>query len=94
LTDCFQQLKGIRRFGADHFFGVRSWKDGQDFPPAAPAKFDQIHLRQNGTLTEPDLRQEVVQCNHCNCSQFRSARFESVKRHFGIWHAFVMLSEQ
>jgi hypothetical protein len=32
----------------------------------------------------------VVQCNHYNCSQFRSARFESVKRHFGMLRAFLM----
>jgi hypothetical protein len=27
---------------------------------------------------------------HCNSSQYRSARFESVKRHFGMWRAFLM----
>ncbi len=69
-------------------------KMGRIFPTATPAKFDQIHVRQNGTLTERDLRHEVVQCNHCNGSQFRSARFESVKRHFGMLCAFLMLSEQ
>ena len=57
-------------------------------------KFDQIHIRQNGTLSGRDLRHEVVPCNHCNCSQFRSARFESVKRHFGMLRAFLMLWEQ
>jgi hypothetical protein len=69
-------------------------KLGQDFPTAPSAKFDQIHVRQNGTLTERDLRHEVVQCNHCNSSQFHSASFESVKRRFGMLRAFLMLSEQ
>jgi hypothetical protein len=69
-------------------------KMGRIFRLATPAKFDQIHVRQNGTLTERDLGHEVVQCNHCNGSQFRSARFESVKRHFGMLCAFLMLSEQ
>ena len=45
-------------------------------------------------ITERDLGHGVVQCNHCNCSQFHSARFESVKRHFGMLRAFLMLSEQ
>jgi hypothetical protein len=40
------------------------------FSTATSAKFDQVHVRQNGTLTERDLRHEVVQCNHCNDSQF------------------------
>jgi hypothetical protein len=51
-------------------------------------------FRQNGKLTQRDLRHEVVQCNHYKCSQFRPAGFESVKRHFGMLRAFLMLSEQ
>src|SRR4029077_12020833 len=54
------------------------------------AKFDQLLVRKNGMLTERDLRCEAVQCTHCNGSQFPSARFESVKRHFGMWRAFLM----
>jgi hypothetical protein len=65
---------------------------GQDFPTATPAKFDQFHVRQNGTFTERDLRHEVVQCNRCNGSQFRSAVL-NLSSHFGIWRAFVMLPE-
>jgi hypothetical protein len=50
--------------------------------------------RYGARITERDLRHGVVQCNHCNCSQFHSARFESVKRHFGMSCAYLMLSEQ
>jgi hypothetical protein len=31
-------VEGIRRFRADHFFGVRSRKDAQDFPTATSAE--------------------------------------------------------
>jgi hypothetical protein len=89
-------VKGIRRFGADHFFGVRSRKDGQDFISDCNSErsLTKVLFARMERLTERDLRHEVVQCTHCNGSQFRSARFESVKRHFGMWRAFLMLSEQ
>jgi hypothetical protein len=41
-------------------------------------------------ITERDLRHGVVQCNHCNCSPFHSARFECVKRHSGMLCAYLI----
>jgi len=56
-------------------------KMGRIFRLQLQRSLDQIHVRQNGTLTEPE-------CNHCNGSQFRSARIESIERHFGMLCAF------
>jgi hypothetical protein len=44
-------------------------------------------------FVERDARPELVQCIHCNGPQFRSAVLHLLG-HFGIWRAFVMLSEQ
>src|SRR4029077_8508230 len=41
-------------------------------------------------ITERHLPHGVVQCNHCNCSQFHSARFECVKRHSGMLCAYLI----
>jgi hypothetical protein len=63
------------------------------FSDCNSTEFDQIHVRRNGTLTERDLRHKVVQWVHCDGCQFRSARFASLKRYFGMRRAFVMLPE-
>jgi hypothetical protein len=71
LTDCFHQLMRALNAFAD-FVRTTSLacvheKMGRSLP--------KFVVRPNGMLTERDLRHEVVQCNHRNCSQFRSARF-------------------
>lgn len=47
------------------------------------------------TLTELSLLADkaVLQCIHYNNCQFPLVHYESVKRHFGIRRAFVMLPE-
>jgi len=61
--------------------------------PQLLTKLDGSLVRQNGTSAERDARLEMVQCIHCNGPQFRSAVLHLLGR-FGIWRAFVMLSEQ
>jgi len=66
---------------------------GLHLQPQLLAKLGGSLVRQNGTSAERDVRPELVQCIHCNGSQFFSAVLHLLG-HFGIWRAFVMLSEQ
>jgi hypothetical protein len=66
---------------------------GLHFQPQLLAKLDGSLVRQNGTSAERDVRPELVQGIHCNGSQFRSSVLHLLG-YFGIWRAFVMLSEQ
>jgi hypothetical protein len=67
--------KGIRKFAADHFFGLHSWASAPErhFQPQLLGKLDGSLVRQNGTSAGRDARPELVQRIHCNGSQFRSA---------------------
>jgi hypothetical protein len=67
--------KGFRKFGADQFYGLHSWQVRQNFnsQPQLLATLDGSFVRQNWTSLKRDARPELVQCIHCNGSQFRSA---------------------
>ena len=88
---CFQQLKVHSQIWCGPLLWRAFMKRWAGFSACNSAKFDQIHILLMDRL--PSAIYDM-QRNHCNCSQFRSARLESVRRHFGMLRAFLMLSEQ
>lgn len=66
---------------------------GRHFRRQLLAKFEGSLVRQNGTPAERDARPRIVAVHSLQRLSIRFARVDSVKRHFGIWRAFVMLPE-